>query len=196
MLCYSFSLLYCHSPFPTYFQCSPPHSCTQPHLLLHVILSISCIYEARPEAQWLYSFSSSFSFAMPLISLPELCKQRISCFASLILTYSLIAELPASHHHNVTHEEEETIQLIYSQDPSCLLSISTALTSWLKDVCIYCLYWGNAGVVAWHQRSACPTPVDQSIISFIKQLAAASRKRVQDTANCWKCLLPDPSTQG
>lgn len=188
------SLAIPHSPFPTYLF-SVPHPIPA-HNPIHVILCIRCIYEARPEGRSLFPFSSSCSFAMPLISLPELRKQRISCFASLILTYSLIAAPPASHHQNVTCEEEETIHLIYSRDPSCLLSVSTVLVNWLKDVCIYCLYWGNAGVVAFHHRSACPTPVDHSIVSFIRQLAAASRKQVRETANCWKCLLPDPSTQG
>src|SRR5258706_5221881 len=70
------------------------------------------------------------------------------------------------------------------------------LANWLKDVCIYCLYWGNGGVVAFHKRSACPTTVGSVIQLFIRQLVAACRKQVQGTANCWKCLLPDPSTKG
>lgn len=37
----------------------------------------------------------------------------------------------------------------------------------------------------------CPTPVNHSIVSFIRQLAAASRKRVRETANCWNMTVDD-----
>src|SRR6266853_1641125 len=156
------------------------------------------------QAGWFFHFPSSvsrfhfphpFHSTMPLISLPELCKQRVLHFASLILTFSLIVELPASHHWDLTYDEQQTINIIYSRDPSSLLSVGTVLANWLQDTCIYCLYWGNSSVVVTHQRSGCPTAVGSTIESFIRQLGAACRKQVQGTANCWRCLLPDPSTK-
>lgn len=110
------------------------------------------------------------------------------------LTEPSIAELPASHHQGVTDDEVDTINLIYSQPASHLLATSTVLFNWLKGACIYCLFWGSDAVLATHPLSECQTLVHSSVRAFIRQLAAASRKRVRDTANCWKCLLPDPAT--